>query len=121
MTPAAIDLGNYDFAVPPLVLVAAEPTIQKKAGIFPPAMRSPLNNRPVFDSALVEQCLGTSCFFLDFAVPAPRLLASSAARCERLIEARTAVRASCSHDRLGDNLGRRVAGPCESFRGPGAA
>jgi hypothetical protein len=30
----------------------------QKAGIFPAAMRSPLNNRPVFDSALVEQCLG---------------------------------------------------------------
>ena len=30
----------------------------QKAGVFPPAMRSPLNNRPVFDSALVEQCLG---------------------------------------------------------------
>lgn len=29
----------------------------QKAGIFPAAMRSPLNNRPVFDSALVEQCL----------------------------------------------------------------
>jgi hypothetical protein len=30
----------------------------QKAGIFPAALRSPLNNRPVFDSALVEQCLG---------------------------------------------------------------
>jgi hypothetical protein len=30
----------------------------QKAGIFPPSMRSPLNNRPVFDTALVEQCLG---------------------------------------------------------------
>jgi hypothetical protein len=30
----------------------------QKAGIFPAAMRSSLNGRPVFDSALVEQCLG---------------------------------------------------------------
>jgi hypothetical protein len=30
----------------------------QRAGIFPAALRSPLNNRPVFDSALVEQCLG---------------------------------------------------------------
>lgn len=30
----------------------------QKAGIFPAPLRSPLNNRPVFDSALVEQCLG---------------------------------------------------------------
>ncbi len=30
----------------------------QRAGIFPPALRSPLNNRPVFDSTLVEQCLG---------------------------------------------------------------
>ena len=30
----------------------------QKAGIFPAALRSPLNNRPVFDSTLVEQCLG---------------------------------------------------------------
>lgn len=29
----------------------------QKAGIFPAAMRSSLNGRPVFDSALVEQCL----------------------------------------------------------------
>ena len=29
-----------------------------KNGIFPAALRSPLNNRPVFDTALVEQCLG---------------------------------------------------------------
>ena len=30
----------------------------QKAGIFPAAIRSPLNNRPVFDSTLIEQCLG---------------------------------------------------------------
>jgi hypothetical protein len=30
----------------------------QKAGIFSAAMRSSLNGRPVFDSALVEQCLG---------------------------------------------------------------
>lgn len=30
----------------------------QKAGIFPPSARNPLNNRPVFDSQLVEQCLG---------------------------------------------------------------
>jgi hypothetical protein len=30
----------------------------QKAGIFPAPLRSPLNNRPVFDSALIEQCLG---------------------------------------------------------------
>jgi hypothetical protein len=30
----------------------------QKNGIFPAALRSPLNNRPVFDTALVEQCLG---------------------------------------------------------------
>ena len=30
----------------------------QKAGIFPAAIRSPHNNRPVFDSALIEQCLG---------------------------------------------------------------
>jgi hypothetical protein len=30
----------------------------QRAGIFPAAMRSSLNGRPVFDSALVEQCLG---------------------------------------------------------------
>jgi len=30
----------------------------QKAGIFPACLRNPLNNRPVFDSALVEQCLG---------------------------------------------------------------
>jgi predicted DNA-binding transcriptional regulator AlpA len=30
----------------------------QKAGIFPAAMRSSLNGRPVFDSALIEQCLG---------------------------------------------------------------
>ena len=30
----------------------------QKAGIFPASLRNPLNNRPVFDSALVEQCLG---------------------------------------------------------------
>ena len=30
----------------------------QKAGIFPAPMRNPLNNRPVFDSSLVEQCLG---------------------------------------------------------------
>ena len=30
----------------------------QKAGIFPAPLRSPLNNRPVFDSVLVEQCLG---------------------------------------------------------------
>jgi hypothetical protein len=30
----------------------------QKSGIFPAALRSPLNNRPVFDTALVEQCLG---------------------------------------------------------------
>jgi hypothetical protein len=30
----------------------------QRAGIFPAPLRSPLNNRPVFDSALVEQCLG---------------------------------------------------------------
>ena len=30
----------------------------QKRGIFPAAIRSPLNNRPVFDSALIEQCLG---------------------------------------------------------------
>ena len=29
----------------------------QRAVIFPAALRSPLNNRPVFDSALVEQCL----------------------------------------------------------------
>ena len=31
----------------------------QRAGIFPAPLRSPLNNRPVYDSALVEQCLGT--------------------------------------------------------------
>jgi predicted DNA-binding transcriptional regulator AlpA len=30
----------------------------QKAGIFPAPLRNPSNNRPVFDSALVEQCLG---------------------------------------------------------------
>ena len=30
----------------------------QKNGIFPAALRSPINNRPVFDTALVEQCLG---------------------------------------------------------------
>jgi len=30
----------------------------QKAGIFPACGRNPLNNRPVFDSQLVEQCLG---------------------------------------------------------------
>ena len=30
----------------------------QKAGIFPAPLRNPLNNRPVFDSALIEQCLG---------------------------------------------------------------
>jgi len=30
----------------------------QKAGIFPAALRSALSNRPVFDTALVEQCLG---------------------------------------------------------------
>ena len=30
----------------------------QKAGIFPECQRNPLNNRPVFDSQLVEQCLG---------------------------------------------------------------
>jgi predicted DNA-binding transcriptional regulator AlpA len=30
----------------------------QKAGVFPAPLRSPLNNRTVFDSALVEQCLG---------------------------------------------------------------
>ena len=30
----------------------------QKAGIFPAPLRSPLNNRPIFDSALIEQCLG---------------------------------------------------------------
>ena len=30
----------------------------QKAGIFPAAIRSPHNTRPVFDSALIEQCLG---------------------------------------------------------------
>jgi hypothetical protein len=30
----------------------------QKVGIFPEAIRGPTNNRPVFDSALVEQCLG---------------------------------------------------------------
>jgi hypothetical protein len=29
----------------------------QKAGIFPECQRNPLNNRPVFDSQLVEQCL----------------------------------------------------------------
>ena len=30
----------------------------QKAGIFPAPLRNPSNNRPVFDSALIEQCLG---------------------------------------------------------------
>jgi hypothetical protein len=30
----------------------------QKAGIFPAPLRNPLNNRPVFDTDLVEQCLG---------------------------------------------------------------
>jgi hypothetical protein len=30
----------------------------QKAGVFPAPLRNPSNNRPVFDSALVEQCLG---------------------------------------------------------------
>ena len=30
----------------------------QKNGILPAALRSPLNNRPVFDTALIEQCLG---------------------------------------------------------------
>jgi hypothetical protein len=30
----------------------------QKAEIFPAAIRSPHNNRPVFDSTLIEQCLG---------------------------------------------------------------
>lgn len=32
-------------------------TLQKR-GIFPAAIRSPSNNRPVFDQELVRQCLG---------------------------------------------------------------
>lgn len=30
----------------------------QKSGIFPEAIRSPSNNRPVFDQELVQQCLG---------------------------------------------------------------